>query len=298
MSIVINTPGGNIGRALTEKLLAAGEQVVIISRNPSKVSDLVERGARIVEGSIDDEGVLEKALKGAESLFWLTPPVARPDYDDWSRSVARSAAKVAKANGVGRVVIVSSLGAHTGPGTGPVSVMRDIENGFKELIPNVASLRAGFFMENLLLSVSSIAQTGSIFMPAPADKTFPFVATRDIANTAASYLLARGWTGHVTIGVHGPKDLSYAQAAEVLSKALGKKVNYVQVSVEQAKQSMLGMGMPGFLATIFAEMYQAIVDGRMDPAEPRTPESTTPTTLFEFAREVLAPAVQAASKGA
>ena len=45
---------------------------------------------------------------------------------------------------------------------------------------------------------------------------------------------------------------------------------------------MLGAGMPEFAVNIFGEMYQAIVDGRMASAEPRTPQSTTPTTLREF----------------
>ena len=43
-----------MGRVVTDHLLRAEEQVVIISRHPGKVADLVARGARVVEGSIDD----------------------------------------------------------------------------------------------------------------------------------------------------------------------------------------------------------------------------------------------------
>ena len=40
MTILINTPNGNIGRPLAEALLAAGESLVLIQRDPSKVADL------------------------------------------------------------------------------------------------------------------------------------------------------------------------------------------------------------------------------------------------------------------
>ena len=69
MKIVVNSPAGNIGRVVTEQLLQAAEDVVIISRNPDKVAPLVERGARLVRGSIDNVQVLDHALEGAEAMF-------------------------------------------------------------------------------------------------------------------------------------------------------------------------------------------------------------------------------------
>ena len=45
MSIVINTPTSNIGRALAARLLDAGERITILSRDKKKVSDLERHGA-------------------------------------------------------------------------------------------------------------------------------------------------------------------------------------------------------------------------------------------------------------
>ena len=81
MKIVVNTPAGNIGRSAVDQLLLAKEDVTIISRHPRKVTDLIERGAKLEEGSIDDPGVLTRAFRGADALFWLTPFAAdQPDY--------------------------------------------------------------------------------------------------------------------------------------------------------------------------------------------------------------------------
>ncbi len=181
MSIVINTPSGNIGRTLCNLLLDVGESITIISRTPEKVQDLAARGARVVLGSTDDPKVLDSAFHGARSLFWLTPPASRPDYYDWSLGAASAAAHSARKHGVKTVVLLSSVGAHTGHGTGPVGVLLSIENEFQRHLPNVASLRAAFFMENMQRDLHAIA-AGTIYSPLPADRPFPMVATKDIAH--------------------------------------------------------------------------------------------------------------------
>jgi uncharacterized protein YbjT (DUF2867 family) len=293
MSIVINTPTSNIGRALATRLLDAGENVTVLSREKKKVDELVRRGARVIEGSFEDPALLAKALEGAEALFWLTPPPARPDYYAWATKCAKQAATAAKKAGARRAVVLSSAGAHTGPGTGPVGPGREMENDFEAALPAVVSLRPGIFMENFLRSAETIAKTGQIFLPIPLGKRWPLVATADIANKAACWLLDRSWSGHHRIGVHGPKDLSTDEAAAVISSVLGKPVKCVELTPDQARGAMHSMGMPEFVVDIIIEMYVAYIEGRLDAAEPRTPDTTTPTTLAEFARTTLVPAIRA-----
>ena len=43
------------------------------------------------------------------------------------------------------------------------------------------------------------------------------------------------------------------------------------------------------VANLMLEMYQAVDSGKLRPIQPRTDETTTPTTLLEFAHEVLLP---------
>ena len=294
MSIVINTPNGNIGRPLVEKLLKEGRKVTVISRTAEKVADLVKQGAKLVQGSIDEQATLDAALAGAEALFWLSPPAMRPDFQDWATAAGRRAAERVKAHGVKRVVIISSIGAQTGPGTGPVSVLKPIEEAFQAAAPNVVSLRAGFFMENLLRDVQGLAKAGALFSAYPETKRFPMVATADIAAKAFEYLTDASWTGHRYVGVHGPKDVTYPEVASVLTQVLGQPVKYVQVGLEDLRKGMLGAGMPSWAADTFVEMYGAAQAGRMEPAEPRSKETTTPTTLEQFATAVIKPAVEQA----
>lgn len=295
MRIVINTPAGNIGRAVANQLFSTSNDVVIISRNPAKVRDFVERGATLVEGSIDDPVVLDRAFDGADELFWLTPLVFdQANYLQWARRTGECAAEAARSHKIQCVVLISSVGAQHESGVGPISCCAAIERAFAQAVPNVTSLRAGSFMENYLTNVGMIAATGTIFSPHPSTKKFPIVATRDIADKAVAALQDLKWKGFRTIGVHGPEDLSQLQAVEIISEGIGRQVNYVEVTVEQARNRMLNAGMPATIADLLGDMYTGFRAGLMEPAELRSPQTTTKTSLLEFSRQILRPAVEAA----
>lgn len=294
MSIVINTPTGNIGSRVVEQLLAAGEKVTVLHRNPEKVRGLADRGVRVIEGSLDDAAALDQALEGAEALFWLTPPPFQPDFLTWAVDAARQAAAAAKSHGVQRVVVLSSTGAHNGPNPDPVGILLAVEDAFRSALANVTVLRPGYFMENLLHSVDTLAQ-GALYHVFPRDTAYPLVATRDIGDKAAEALLDRTWTGHRLFGVHGPAHFSHDDMVSILAEELGHPVRYEQVTDEQLRQGMLDSGMPSFAADLLTELYRRGREGYLEAAEPRTSESTTPTTFREFIREVLRPAIERAA---
>jgi uncharacterized protein YbjT (DUF2867 family) len=138
-----------------------------------------------------------------------------------------------------------------------------------------------------------IAKAGQIFVPIQPNKKWPLVATADIAAKAACWLFDRSWTGHHRVGVHGPQDLSTDEAAAIIASAVGKSVQCIDATLDEARGALTGMGMPDFVVDLILEQYVAFRDGRLDPAEQRTPDTTTPMTLAEFARTTLVPAVSA-----
>jgi uncharacterized protein YbjT (DUF2867 family) len=293
MTIVINTPNGHIGRRTAERLLDSGLAVRIMSRNPSKVTDLTARGASLVIGSIDDADALAKAFDGAEAALWVTPPAFRPDYADWVRETADKAAKAMASAQVSRLVNISSIGAHAGAGTGPIAALGEVESIFSEAMPNVVHLRPGSFMENYLADVPTIAAEGVMYSPLPKNAPMPTIATRDVGDVAATYLLGATWTGQHAHELQGPKDLTPTEAAELIGEGIEKPVKLVEITVEQAKRGMLGAGLPDFVVELYGEMFAAMREGRIVAEQPRTPETTTPTGLRRFAAEVLKQAVEA-----
>jgi uncharacterized protein YbjT (DUF2867 family) len=295
MRILVNTPTGKVGRLVTRLLLDAGLDLTLIARHPEKLDGLGTR-APVVQGDLDDPATLDRATQGVDTLFWVTPGLANPDYLRWNQDLAGLAVATARRNGVQRAVMLSSISAQVPRGVGPISSLHLVEREFRAGFADLVILRPTFFMENHLGSIASIAAMGAIFAPIAGDVRFPQIATRDIAARAAALLGDGTWTGQRILGLHGPADLSYEQTAQIIGEALGRPVNFVQVTGEQAKQAMVGGGLPPYIADAYVEMYDAMGSGVFQQAEPRSPETTTPTTLLHFATDTLKPVLEAAAK--
>lgn len=294
MRIVVNTPTGNVGREVVRRLLSSNRDldVMLLARHPEKVADFASRGAEVRQGSLEDAAFVREATRGAEQLFWVTPsPPGSPDLNAFQRRLGRIAASAVERNRIPRVVDVSSVGAHDGRRMGPVTGLRDVERMLNEVCASVLHLRPAFYFENLLAQVESIRAAGSIFLPLPPDLAFPMVATRDVAEVAARWLLDDAWTGVWVVGVHGPSDLTPDEAALAVGRGLDRPVSYVRIPERQAREALVAAGVGASAADGLMEMYRAMAEGRMAPAEPRTTETTTPTDLESFAREVMAPLV-------
>jgi uncharacterized protein YbjT (DUF2867 family) len=295
MRILVNTPTGKIGRLVTRHLLDAGLDLTLISRHPEKLDSLGTR-APVVQGDLDDPVTLDRATRGVDTLFWVTPGLANPDYLRWNQDLAKLAVATALRNGVKRAVVLSSISAQVPRGVGPISSLHQVEREFRAGFADLVILRPTFFMENHFASIASISTMGAIFAPIAGSVRFPQIATRDIAARAAALLGDGTWAGQRVLGLHGPAEVSYEQTAQILGEALGRPVRFVQVTGEQARQAMLGGGLPAYVADAYVEMYGAMGSGVFQQAEPRSPETTTPTTLREFATDTLKPAIEAAAK--
>jgi uncharacterized protein YbjT (DUF2867 family) len=150
-------------------------------------------------------------------------------------------------------------------------------------------------MENHLADVATIASEGSIYSPLPKNAPMAEIATSDVGDVAATYLLGADWSGQKVHELHGPRDLTPTDAAELIGEGIDKPVNLIEVTIDQAREGMLAAGLPDFVAAMYAEMFTAMREGRIVAEQPRSPSTTTPTGLRRFATDVLKPAVEAAS---
>ena len=286
---VVNTPNGNIGRPLSERLLAAGCTLTLLSRHPEKVQDLAARGATVQAGNLEDQDFVVAATRGADVLFWLTPPnPAAPSMREYQNQLGRIAAHAVRQNHIARVVHLSSYGAHLDAETGPILGLRDVEALLNRAVTDIVHLRPGMYMENYLASLPTIRQQHKIFLPIAGELQVPFVATRDVAMVAAERILGSAWRGQQVLEVMGPAPISFDDAARCIGDALGEPVTHVQVTREQAFDALTGMGMSADVTNGILEMYAAIESGHLAP-DPRAAKRLMPTTFAGFAREVLAP---------
>jgi uncharacterized protein YbjT (DUF2867 family) len=296
MKVIINTPTGKIGRALTGRLLETDVDLVLLARHPEKIRPFTAGGAAVAEGDLLDSDFVVRATRGADVLFWVSP--ADPTSDDirahYDR-LGRIAARAVSENNIPRVIDLSSLGAQHEHGTGPITGLRDIERMLEETGAHVTHLRPAFFMENFFMQADAIVSKGSIFFPLPGGTKISLIATADIAAAAAERILDRTWTGRSVIELAGPADMTLDGAARALGSALHKVVRHVPVTSDQTRDSMIGMGISKAVADSYLEMYAGFETGAIAPEAPAKLERT-PTTFEEFVANVFLPATREIAK--
>lgn len=295
MPIAIAAPYGHIGSRLTQLLLDAGEDLILLPHDPDKLDADVRDRTTVRPVELDDAEAMAEATRGADALFWLSPPAMHtPSLQGWFETLGRSAAHAVEANGIGHVVNLSSVGAHNAEGMGPVSGLHAVEQALDATDAAVRHLRPGFFMENLAMQADAISTAGSLFFPAPPTTATAMIATRDIAAAAARLLRDRSWSGQEVVGLHGPRDYTYEEAAAVLSDVLGREIRVQQVPAEAVVEQFKGYGASEDWARGMADLYSRIGHPTyFAGVEPRTDETTTPTTLRQFAEDTLRPALAA-----
>jgi uncharacterized protein YbjT (DUF2867 family) len=288
--IVVTTPTGYIGSKLVDQLLASGESLRVIAREPGKLVPDIRARVEVVQGSSDDPALLARALVGAESIFHVVPPFfGAPDVTAYYLGFTRPLIAAMKTNGVRRIVTVSGIGRRVVANAGIVSssLIKDMELERAGL--DVRALWCPGFMENMLRNLESLRGQGVFAGPRRSDVRAPCVATRDIASVAAELLRERTWSGPGGVAVLGPEDLSLDDMAAIASDVLERPIRYQQQPADRYKAQLMSYGASEEFARGMVDMHAA-KDNGLDLSEPRTAENTTPTSFREWCSTVLKPA--------
>lgn len=289
--IVITAPTGLVGRQVLENVLGSGTPIRVIARDPSRLSPRVRERVEVVRGSHGDSAVVDEAFAGADSVFWLVPPDPRAEsVEDAFVGFSRPACEAFKTREVKRVVGISALGRGVAGNAGHVSASLAMDDLIVSTGVHYRALTMPSFMDNVLRQVDPIKNKGLFLWPTPGDLKAPTCAARDIAAVAARLLLDESWTGHDAVPVLGPEDLSCDDMARIMSEVLGRPVRFEQIPAEAFRATLTENGMSGAMAQAMVDMLRAKEEG-LDNAEPRTPESTTPTSFRQWCEDVLKPAV-------
>jgi uncharacterized protein YbjT (DUF2867 family) len=275
---------GNVGSKVAAELLKKGENVRVVGRSAEKLGQLKSQGAEVLVGDITDVKFLSAALQGANAAFVMIPPdYSAPSFIDHYENVSQSIAAAIKASGVKQIVNLSSFGAELKSGTGPIKGLYLHEQRLNKLENvNIIHLRPTYFMENLLMNIPFIKGQGIMGGAIKGDVSFPVIATQDIADRAVEYLISPTFVGKKAVELLGSGDVTYEQAANLVSEVAGRKIPYVTFDGPSTKGALVGLGLSPDTADQFVEMSEAFNSGLISGKGKRTLENTTKTKLVDF----------------
>src|ERR671930_466480 len=260
-TILVTGATGAVGSEVVKKLLSTKgqkqEEDMIIKAAARSANDGIfsDSEVQVVQFDYNKPDTLSAALRGVDKLFLLTP--FQSNMVDLTSNLVNEAKKA----GVKYIVKQSVLGADAEPGITPSRLHRQAEKAIEEVGIPFTFLRPNFFMQNFITFYSHFIKTqGAFYVPA-GDAKVSFVDVRDIAAVAAQALSSSskkygaGKHTRKAYDITGDEALSYGEAAEILSKEIGKKVNYVNVSDEYARKGMKDMDADDWTINSMIELF-------------------------------------------
>jgi len=282
MVITVTGATGLIGGELVRLLSEAGLLVRAVTRHAARAAP--RPGVAWVQADLADPLLLEPTLAGTTRLFLLT------DNQSGFGELQIGVVRAARAMGVQHIVKLSALGASGHSRSGIGREHWDVEQVVKDPASPMGwtILRPHAFMQNWLTDLATtVRREGRIHSPIENGRV-PFIDARDIADVAAEVLQRP--EGHVgaTYVLTGGQAIGFAEVADALTAATGRRVEYEPISMEAAGARLRAKGVPekSIDAYLALAAYQR-AGGRTAEVSPHVQQilRRAPRGVDQFARD-------------
>jgi uncharacterized protein YbjT (DUF2867 family) len=283
-TILVTGATGTVGKEVVKQLSAKGQTIRAAARSANDDKTFGNlNGVQVVQLDYETPASLALAFKGVDSLFLLTP--FQSNMVDLTSNLVREA----KNARVKYIVKQSVMGAEAEPGITPSRLHRQAEKIIEESQIPFTFLRPNFFMQNFVNFFAQTIKNQDAFYLAAGDGKVSFVDVRDIAAVAVHSLVDGVGSQHEgkAYDITGGEALSYGQAAEVLSSEVGKKINYMNISDDDARKGMKDTGADDWTINSMIELFEIIRAGYASAVSPMVEQITghKPVTFEQFAKD-------------
>jgi uncharacterized protein YbjT (DUF2867 family) len=244
MSILVTGGTGTVGSQVVRELLARGQQVQVLTRDPAKAK--LPAGVTAVQGDLGQVESVRRIFKGVDGVFLINTVSPTEIYEGLMAMCAM------RLENVKRVVYVSVQDAdkaawlpHFGGKVGVEEAVRRSGIPFTILRPNNFYQNDYFFKDALLKYGVYPQPLGSAGLSR--------VDVRDIAEAAAVALTAGGHDGE-SYDLVGPEVHTGESTAAVWARALGTPIAYGGDDLEAWEKQSLQY-MPDWAVFDFKNMY-------------------------------------------
>jgi uncharacterized protein YbjT (DUF2867 family) len=236
--ILVTGATGTIGSDVVRRLVARGEKVRALTRDPAKAQ--LPPGVEAARGHHRDPDSVAAALAGAEAAFLVG--VFGPDDADSDRHMVEAAREAGgtPSGGVRRVVKLSAISAGD-----PRAGLGGMAHGRGEEAVRASGLewtvlRPSAFASNTL-SWAEAVRTGQPVRNMMGPGAQGVVDPRDVAEIAAAALLDPRHAGR-TYTLTGPEAITPRQQVAVLAEVLGRPVELHDLTSEETREMLLASG--------------------------------------------------------
>jgi uncharacterized protein YbjT (DUF2867 family) len=276
--ILVTGASGSAGGAVLKEVAKTNKPFRAMYRSREDAAR-VPGGVPAVIADFADKPSLRRALEGVDTVYLVCSPVRE------LVELEGNMVDACRETGARHVVLNSALGAGDYSKSFP-SWHRKVEERLKASGLEYTILRPNSFMQNILTYYAPSIRSQGAFYAAMGIARTSFIDVRDLAAVATKTLTTPEHTGK-TYELNGPEALTYAEVAEKISRASGRRIQYVNIPVEQQKRSMLDQRMPEWQVTALLDLQAYYTGGKGGEVDDVLANllGRTPTTMDQFLAE-------------
>jgi uncharacterized protein YbjT (DUF2867 family) len=276
--ILITGAGGKTGMAVCAALIEKGAALRAWVRRGAYTAPLRQIGVDdFIVGELLDVSLAGQAMRGTRAVYHI-PPNMHPD----ELRIAENLIRAARSNEGLRFVYHSVLHPQAEEMPHHWQKLRVEERLFTSGL-DFTILQPAVYMQNLLGYWQSIERDGVYGIPYSIDASLSQVDLGDVAESVAKVLLEESHS-YAIYELCGPEALSAREAAQRLSRYLGKPVEAIEIDRDAWQRNMLAGGMSEYAVNTLLKMflYYEKYGMRGNPNVLRMLLGRNPTTFDEF----------------
>jgi uncharacterized protein YbjT (DUF2867 family) len=279
--VLITGATGDTGRAAVRESITLGLDVrAMVRRRDARSAALEALGAEVVVGDLLEINTIRDAMKDIDAAYFVWP--VQPGLINATVNFAQAA----KETGVKTVINLSQRSANRESSSDSCRDTYIAEEILNWSGLSVIHLRPTYFLEWLLYPWQlPYLQQGVLRMPVGKGRHSPIAA--DDQGRAIAALL-KNPEAHIgtTIPLSGPVEMDHEQMAAELSDALGRKIVFQDLPIDEYCSSIEAMGVPPYIVQHLGGAMADYQQGRMSGADNNVEKLTgrRSMTVGEFAR--------------
>jgi uncharacterized protein YbjT (DUF2867 family) len=245
--VLISGATGDTGRAAVRESLALGLDVRAMAHGvDSRSETLSALGANVVAGDLLEIDTIRPAMEGVDAAYFVWP---------------------VKEGGVSTVINLSQRSANRHSKSWSCRDSFIAEEVFNWSGLPVIHLRPTYFLEWLLYPWQlPFLRQGILRLPAGKGRHSPIAADDQGRSVAA---LLKNPKDHIgkTIPLSGPAKIDHEQMAAELSEALGRKITYLDLPIDEYCSSIAAMGVPPYVVQHLGSAMEDYQNGHMSGSD-------------------------------
>ncbi|MFC9975502.1 NAD(P)H-binding protein [Spirillospora sp. NPDC127200] len=234
MTFLVTGATGTVGRHVVAELLRLGQDVRALTRDPARAD--LPAGVEVVGGDLTEPAALKEAFAGVTGVHLIN--FAGDGYN--ALETGAELVELAAASGVRRVTVLG------GRDEGPLE--RALEGSGLEW----TMLAPVEFMDNTRQWWAEGVRAEGVVREPFGGRRSAMVHEADIGAVAAALLVNGGRHGE-EITLTGPEAITTTAKVRILAEAVGREIEYVELTEEQARAKWAADGMPAELVEFLVE---------------------------------------------